>query len=983
MNINCAEASPAERAEWLSKACRLAGDGEFKASRVCDTIGNRKFVADLPPKIRQRMERTLRKHIALFSEAQIKVIRKSGLLVDVVAEGVGTSAARDDTADRLEDMMARCRNFVRQNAGSFEQKQQEVLEMERLAAVAQEWEAIRAWHEPLESWENGWMVKEDLALQQRVQKAEEERRRAVERWEKESEEREREEKERERQKEENKSEAQRREEEKRKEKLRKKREQWLAEEEKRREREVSEKRRLKEKERREDERRREERRRREAERERAEAARRRAEEERRHQKEVEQRRAAERARRAAEAEEKRKLKEEEERRRAEEERRRVEEERRRAEEKLAEERRRAEERRKQREAELREAERLRLERWREIEEQRLLQKEEECSRAAEVVYRIEEERRRKVEEELRREAEKERRRRSLWGLPTKTQIVVKVPTLTPNKSIGVCSATDGGPDPSTAVDVASTKFGVASKIDPNALGLELQHLRNTMAVLKGSNITNVREDRNGHNQVERSRVDGGSVGIGVDSGAHEKPSEQDTQEPKRSGTGDNKLGENAKALKRSANLEKECSGEDEVDGKRSRRGGGTDDEPNEKAKRQNKRSRTRDNAQRVKVKKENSRADMQEEASDEREVERRTSGGDSGADEKRNDEEKRHIKRSRARDDGQREEGNGRDGAAGIKEERSGEPEVVVTRPRARNSLFGPTVAPKTQSAAATSMRVEVAAGVHSKDPIEAVARPISSSPTPSEPAEAPRKKEKQSPAGSAVPALDPTGQSKEPLESGAGNAQGCPGKAVATSAPAEVAADANRKDLAVTLGQPSARSSMESEKPVKEPSQKMEEQPSGSEAPLADLEKSNGEVEESIVGEGKERPISRTGWMMAGANCSICSHKVPDRGGVFCGRIRQPSGQSVGCSKGVCWRCMVRVRSVAFGDVTTTKTEFASLGEGAWWMHKACMEAEDLEAYFEVEEEEAVEAGRERSSGEEDDGKGATEAGYFEWEWE
>eukprot|EP00929_Paragymnodinium_shiwhaense_P079236 TRINITY_DN41237_c0_g1_i2.p1 TRINITY_DN41237_c0_g1~~TRINITY_DN41237_c0_g1_i2.p1 ORF type:complete len:475 (+),score=126.20 TRINITY_DN41237_c0_g1_i2:770-2194(+) len=97
--------------------------------------------------------------------------------------------------------------------------------------------------------------------------------------------------------------------------------------------------------------------------------------------------------------------------------------------------------------------------------------------------------------------------------------------------------------------------------------------------------------------------------------------------------------------------------------------------------------------------------------------------------------------------------------------------------------------------------------------------------------------------------------------------------------------------------------------------------------------------------------PDSRVGWMKGGQKCSLCSKAVADRGGVMCGRLRK-DGTLAGCRAAVCWRCMNRAPKDSFGKVKTTKSELASLGEEGWWMHEACMNAQDRSDYEGVEGE-------------------------------
>lgn len=85
---------------------------------------------------------------------------------------------------------------------------------------------------------------------------------------------------------------------------------------------------------------------------------------------------------------------------------------------------------------------------------------------------------------------------------------------------------------------------------------------------------------------------------------------------------------------------------------------------------------------------------------------------------------------------------------------------------------------------------------------------------------------------------------------------------------------------------------------------------------------------------------------MHEGAPCSRCAKFVIEHGGVVCAR-RRSNGEVVGCGAGICWRCMNRATREEFGAVKTTKAEFASMGETAWWMHGTCMAPEDEEAYF------------------------------------
>mmetsp|Transcript_105797 Transcript_105797/g.183924 ORF Transcript_105797/g.183924 Transcript_105797/m.183924 type:complete len:515 (-) Transcript_105797:62-1606(-) len=325
---------PEDRAVWLTTAFRKAGAYEVKTNQIYDIISSPKLAEDLPEKIGLRMLRSLRKHMHIFSEKQQRYLANHALIqYEVAAKEKKKEAERapvrpsadDDAAARMEEMMARCRNFVRAQASTYNEKEKTALELEKQAKLKQEWDAIDAWHSELEEWERRALTQEDYRLHQHALKAERERKKAIEKWENESRERARQE-----------EEIRKIEDAKRQEELRIQREKFMAEEEVRRQ---AEERRLRaEMERKAaEDRRKEEIYQADARRREAEKRRRQMEEWRRKEAEKE-RDAAERRRRA---EEEKRM--EDERQRREMERWRVEEERRR--QRVEEERRIAEERR--------------------------------------------------------------------------------------------------------------------------------------------------------------------------------------------------------------------------------------------------------------------------------------------------------------------------------------------------------------------------------------------------------------------------------------------------------------------------------------------------------------------------------------------------------------------------------------------------------------------------------------------------------------
>jgi len=189
---------PLERAQWLSQACRLASEGSVKVNQLYDVVSSPKVVADLPEKIGVRMWRTLNKYLHIFSEKQQAYLnqsalaehfrpddRKGGDQDGVAASSRGAAAggsaapASSDAAERMEEMMARCRMFVREKVSTYDdraqeaaQKEEEMKELQEKRRLEDEWNQIAAWHTELQPWEKSWMAGEDLRAQQRAAEAE-------------------------------------------------------------------------------------------------------------------------------------------------------------------------------------------------------------------------------------------------------------------------------------------------------------------------------------------------------------------------------------------------------------------------------------------------------------------------------------------------------------------------------------------------------------------------------------------------------------------------------------------------------------------------------------------------------------------------------------------------------------------------------------------------------------------------------------------
>jgi len=184
--------APQQRVRWVGKACRKVADGEASIKHLYDVLSSRKLVSEMPEKVGRRMLRVVRENLYLFSVKQQRFLTEESALAmnftlddrseDEAEEpevAAAPSSRSDDAAARMEEMMIRCRDFVRQKASTFEHRRIEAEEAERQAAIAREkeaaerfareWEEIRKWHSRLEEWEQANMVANDGRYQVHLQ----------------------------------------------------------------------------------------------------------------------------------------------------------------------------------------------------------------------------------------------------------------------------------------------------------------------------------------------------------------------------------------------------------------------------------------------------------------------------------------------------------------------------------------------------------------------------------------------------------------------------------------------------------------------------------------------------------------------------------------------------------------------------------------------------------------------------------------------
>mmetsp|Transcript_51949 Transcript_51949/g.93407 ORF Transcript_51949/g.93407 Transcript_51949/m.93407 type:complete len:255 (+) Transcript_51949:118-882(+) len=123
---------PEKRSAWLTKAVSALKEGSVRPSDVYDIISNRRFVSEVSDKIGKRMRRALDPAIHLFSDKQRQGLEKCELFSQFPLEEAPPKQERGPEVDesKMEDMMARCRAFVRENENLWEVRKRELEEAE-------------------------------------------------------------------------------------------------------------------------------------------------------------------------------------------------------------------------------------------------------------------------------------------------------------------------------------------------------------------------------------------------------------------------------------------------------------------------------------------------------------------------------------------------------------------------------------------------------------------------------------------------------------------------------------------------------------------------------------------------------------------------------------------------------------------------------------------------------------------------------------
>lgn len=113
---------PDGRAKWLAKALVQASDGRMDSQSLYSVVAHNRFIEDLTEKSGKKMYRALHANLHVFSSRQRKFLEKECALARKYAatafQGIQKDNDEDErqeqAANAVEDMMARCRAFVRE-----------------------------------------------------------------------------------------------------------------------------------------------------------------------------------------------------------------------------------------------------------------------------------------------------------------------------------------------------------------------------------------------------------------------------------------------------------------------------------------------------------------------------------------------------------------------------------------------------------------------------------------------------------------------------------------------------------------------------------------------------------------------------------------------------------------------------------------------------------------------------------------------------
>jgi len=119
---------PEPRLKWLVRAVAALKDGAIRVSDVYDIIAHPKFVNGIESKIGTKMRRALSGEMDLFSDKQRSNLQRSELFKKFPEDAPREKKPKKEETDegKMDEMMARCRAFVKDNENLYEVRQKEL-----------------------------------------------------------------------------------------------------------------------------------------------------------------------------------------------------------------------------------------------------------------------------------------------------------------------------------------------------------------------------------------------------------------------------------------------------------------------------------------------------------------------------------------------------------------------------------------------------------------------------------------------------------------------------------------------------------------------------------------------------------------------------------------------------------------------------------------------------------------------------------------
>jgi len=118
---------PPQREKWLRKALKQVAESLIRSSDIYDVIASTRFTEDVPYKLGQKMARAVQQQLTLFSGKQQRILSAEATLAvkfgkapegepeaGKAAEEAPADAPSAEAPGTAEEMMARCRAFVRE-----------------------------------------------------------------------------------------------------------------------------------------------------------------------------------------------------------------------------------------------------------------------------------------------------------------------------------------------------------------------------------------------------------------------------------------------------------------------------------------------------------------------------------------------------------------------------------------------------------------------------------------------------------------------------------------------------------------------------------------------------------------------------------------------------------------------------------------------------------------------------------------------------